>query len=385
MPQIEGMKKMSVKSNGCLLALLFSLLALVFGGCEFSAREKAVIIQTTVEGADFYVDGLMVRKQGAMKILVKMESGEHLIEIKKRINKEWDLYGKKKATIVDGNVVIGINVKRVPTFHRQNRLEKKKTEQSSRFVREGDSVLDKETGFLWQDDPENEKYTYSYAQARNYCANLTASSREDWTLPSVSEFYTIADIDQYTPALVHVFKYFYKGHYWTKDKSAKREGQQWYVDFNFGDSDYRKDSKKSAVRCVSKAGNTLPRSLFVRDDKNEIVENETHNLVWQDNKDVTIVKFDHKKATQYCANLNLAGYDDWRLPEILEMLKIVDHKAHNPAINAAFKNSEPTFYWSNTDFPKSVADAWYVDFGTGYSYSEVMSNEYLIRCVRDKK
>jgi len=64
-----------------------------------------------------------------------------------------------------------------------------------------------------------------------------------------------------------------------------------------------------------------------------------------------------------------AGYTDWRLPNIKELMTIVERQCHSPAINEAVFPGEPGgFYWTSTPdiVQPAQGEAWMVDFGTGY-------------------
>ena len=51
---------------------------------------------------------------------------------------------------------------------------------------------------------------------------------------------------------------------------------------------------------------------------------------------------DWQSAVDYCENLNYAGYDHWRLPNIQELRSIVKYDTYNPAIDKTCLNINPT-------------------------------------------
>jgi hypothetical protein len=87
------------------------------------------------------------------------------------------------------------------------------------------------------------------------------------------------------------------------------------------------------------------------------------------------------EAIEYCKNLRLAGYDDWRLPTVKELLTLVDYDRFNPAINPMF-GGVASYYWSSTTNVDDTSGAWYVDFSYGYvdGYGKPVSS--YVRAVR---
>ena len=60
------------------------------------------------------------------------------------------------------------------------------------YTSNGDgTVLDNNTGLLWQKTPENARL--QYAEALTYCSALELGERGDWRVPSIKELYSLAD------------------------------------------------------------------------------------------------------------------------------------------------------------------------------------------------
>jgi hypothetical protein len=146
---------------------------------------------------------------------------------------------------------------------------------------------------------------------------------------------------------------------------------------------------------------------FSRDDRLEVVKDDIYRLMWQDQQfmgssatlsplsamgDKYNNEMTYAEAVKYCENLNFAGYDDWRLPTINELLSITDDTKYNPAINKAFKNvayktndkGEKSYgwYWSSTKSAGDSSSAWFVNFRNGYDYWSGVSYRSFVRCVR---
>lgn len=147
---------------------------------------------------------------------------------------------------------------------------------------------------------------------------------------------------------------------------------------------------------------------FSRDDRLEVVKDDIYRLMWQDQQfmDSSATVFPlsamgdkynnpmtYAEAVKYCENLNFAGFDDWRLPTIKELLSITDDTRVKPAINKAFKNvayktndkgeKSHCRYWSSTRSANESSFAWIVDFWDGNGDPYGVSDRYFVRCVRD--
>lgn len=89
------------------------------------------------------------------------------------------------------------------------------------------------------------------------------------------------------------------------------------------------------------------------------------------------------EALAVCEADTTGGYTDWRLPNIRELLSIVDYGTAEPAINSLF-NSQSAFYWSSTTFqyPGGQYYAWDVHFLDGHTDSGSKTSSDYVRCVR---
>lgn len=89
-------------------------------------------------------------------------------------------------------------------------------------------------------------------------------------------------------------------------------------------------------------------------------------------------------AIDQCENLTFAGYSDWRLPNIKELMSIADYGAAAAAkINETyFPNTQANTYWSSTYSVPLTYNIWSVDFTTGKVFNYWNSNSGFVRCVR---
>jgi len=90
-------------------------------------------------------------------------------------------------------------------------------------------------------------------------------------------------------------------------------------------------------------------------------------------------------AKTYCANLSLGTpASGWRLPDVRELLSIVDLSEKSPAIDTtAFPATQTdTYFWSASPLQCSSSYAWLVYFYNGYSYNLGVADTNRVRCVR---
>lgn len=117
---------------------------------------------------------------------------------------------------------------------------------------------------------------------------------------------------------------------------------------------------------------------------NDSLTSPKNELTWQRRDDG--IGRNWPDALSYCENLVLAGYSDWRLPDIKELAFLTDDSRHTPAIDpAAFPETKTAGYWSSTSLADNPKFAWFVYFNNGYVNPVDKSHEYYTRCVRGGK
>lgn len=110
---------------------------------------------------------------------------------------------------------------------------------------------------------------------------------------------------------------------------------------------------------------------------------------WEDTPHVQ-TDIGYYDAHAYCANLELGGKTDWRLPTRRELYELVDY-ASNPKIDAAFNQKNGGYFWTSQElFPYDGApgdennQTWTVQFGNAIDYASDKTETagYHVRCVR---
>lgn len=127
-------------------------------------------------------------------------------------------------------------------------------------------------------------------------------------------------------------------------------------------------------------------------DDGDVVRDTYNGLMWQDQANSTA--YSGQNAVIYCNNLVYAGYDDWRLPNIYELMTLFDvTQTTEPLSYRVFTNPMLTarYYWSSTNWNTAYAQA--LTFSTTVNASIGLvarrtSNStndaevYFARCVR---
>jgi hypothetical protein len=265
-----------------------------------------------------------------------------------------------------------------------------------------DCALGSATEFTWQ-------------EAMDSCTG-------DWRLPSIYELVTIVDFSKSNPPIdTNKFPNAPQYAMWSSTSVTsppRLEESAWGLRFVDGNLSF--DSKiplpdstgnpgKYHARCVR--GNPLPVGYFTRDTKGEdlIVRDAATSLMWQgcsagqSGGDCTgfAKTLAWQDAVNYCEGLTYAGYDDWRLPKINELISIVNYSAYNPAIDSNNFPATPvllTNFWTSSPIVGFEDHAWFVNFtrgettfetavanGRGTTTSAALANLYFVRCVRNDR
>ncbi len=256
------------------------------------------------------------------------------------------------------------------------------------------TVTDLVTQLTWQKTPDYVKRTQD--DAERYAAKLKLSGHDDWRVPTMKELFSIAifrgNMHTRTPYIdtqYFDFKYpsategasgkpghrnmdaqycttnRYLGITMGRDKSA--------FGFNFADGRIKSYPLHATryVRCVR--GKAYGQNMFVDNGDGTITDKAT-SLTWQ--KVDSGKTMDWKQALKYAQSLELAGHDDWRLPNVKELQSIVDYdrapdaldrSKKGPAINPIFGLTTPeSWFWSGTTHIENQF-AYYVCFGQSFS------------------
>lgn len=164
--------------------------------------------------------------------------------------------------------------------------------------------------------------------------------------------------------------------YWSSTTDADAITQGWAFDFADYDGMFSQEkSKMYYVRAVRGLG--IQENNFY-DNGDGTIDDLNTGLTWQQDS----LPYNWQGALAYCENLTLAQHSDWRLPNIYELLTLLDHNKADLAINSDFYSSTAaTSYWSSTSIHLTLR-AWVVSFDSGRIKAEDKQGNYYVRAVR---
>ncbi len=127
--------------------------------------------------------------------------------------------------------------------------------------------------------------------------------------------------------------------------------------------------------------------------RGDVVLDRATGLIWQQSGSEELLSY--TKAHKYVEALNrqkFAGYTDWRLPTIPELMSLLEPEtgSNGSYIDPIFRIQDGifTWYWSSdrvagsSGSSGSSGSAWYVDFDDGYVNWYYFQSNFYVRCVR---
>ena len=252
------------------------------------------------------------------------------------------------------------------------------------------TITDNITGMIWTQEVST--FAMSWADAFTYCDTITTGGYTDWRLPSVKELWSIRDFSQGFPWLDT--DYFYlvgdgsdmaQHHSWTSTPYLVESEYQ--NDQVVGDPAFIVNDWSGHIKAMS--GNRFVRAVrgvttygvndFVDNGDGTVTDNAT-GLMWSQDDNGEAINWE--AALAYAESATIAGYDDWRLPNIKELQSIADYSGVFPAIDVSVFNitdytnemgqTDYPFFWSGTSNPIQAEEgaveggtiyAWFLAFG----------------------
>ena len=250
------------------------------------------------------------------------------------------------------------------------------------FSNNGDgTITDLNTGLTWQQSDDG--ITREWLEAAVYCSNLNHAGKNDWRLPNTRELLSIVAQSRFDPAISGLFSC-RSSEYWSTDTLHSDSSKTWGVSFEDGTTYPLLKIWNRYSRCVR--GDTPPEYNYIDNGDGTVTDGVT-GLIWQqdDSQNETIAGgHSWEEALAYCGGLELpAGQTGWRLPNVRELVSIVDRSRSERAIDPVFECGFHYGYWSGSTFIHDPDKAFYVGFNSGNVSNGIEKNNgYAVRCVR---
>ncbi|HEX6277045.1 MAG TPA: DUF1566 domain-containing protein [Polyangiaceae bacterium] len=134
----------------------------------------------------------------------------------------------------------------------------------------------------------------------------------------------------------------------------------------------------------------LPNPQSYRTSAEGLVLDEVTGLEWQggvDRSSTDSSGFTWQDAVDHCDELEQGGYDDFRLPNRIELVSILDPSTTEPAIDEdAFPETPAETYWTGTSVASDPElSAYSASLVVGDTGSSLKTEERAVRCVRDAR
>ena len=262
------------------------------------------------------------------------------------------------------------------------------------------TIVDTNTGLEWQLTFSEKMIPDEYgcpaggycSYAAQYCENLNYGGHNDWRVPSISELFSIVDLEKYDPAMnTNYFRNIPAGYFLSSSLSEEIDFPDaenpffydlkacvWSIDFYDGSSVFCPTDKDYYVRCVRGEKKTSSTESYDESSaklaavktngKSVTLINPEDNSLWQLQP---VSKQTWKQASTYCDELNLSGLSNWRLPDKNELLA-----AFPPCEDyllgfytgpyGYYQTFYSKYYWSSSSYSADSENAWLVNYGENY-------------------
>ncbi|MBE0367038.1 Lcl domain-containing protein [Pseudoalteromonas aurantia] len=197
------------------------------------------------------------------------------------------------------------------------------------FERETENVIKNTvTGQLWA-DIDSGLGEVKWQEAQDYCQNMQLDGHSDWRLPNRFELFYLLDRSQSGSYLPKAFNALSQHTFWdgvitefnmTVGRSIR---SAFIIDTQKGNFDSWNDVETSSAGVMCVQG----KQEFIQDTgrfSGGRYDN-TSRLLWEGDdtsRPTSTVQRTWHESVNYCENLSLAGFDNWRLPNVNEIFSL---------------------------------------------------------------
>ena len=259
----------------------------------------------------------------------------------------------------------------------QEGLERNQT--SNRDIDGNLIVLDNVTKLEWQ-DTKYPVFKSTPEEGRAYCASLDLHG-SNWRMPTVNELESIRNLNYTYPAIGLEFTNYPNQAILTDTLNTQNNDEFWRIN-EIGNSVLYDEG--AYIRCVRGDALDEDQGQYIRNANT--IYNEKSNLTWLDSTDIAEQYLNWEEAIEYCETVSFAGTEDWRLPNINELITIADRSKYPATDTSYFKNmliNAPV--WSSTTYAgnyKTQAKYFYPSTGAVANRNKDEGIDEHLICVR---
>jgi hypothetical protein len=268
-----------------------------------------------------------------------------------------------------------------------------------RFLEKNETAIDKQTGLMWAKNASLFDFPLKWEEALNAVKELNNSNfygYSDWKIPNRRELFSLISHKKINPSLPddHPFINIFNNYYWTSSTCLRLPDQAWHI--HLGGARVVKGLKHQSYmawpvrttenyiilqtgqqHCFNEKGAVIPCTGTGQDPdiqpklnfkekrftkSQETIHDNATGLMWLQNANIYGKPLAWETASKLIAEMNTDkkyGYNDWRLPNIIELESLVDLSRHSPALpfNHLFTDVQD-FYWSSTTSAYETNYAW---------------------------
>lgn len=255
------------------------------------------------------------------------------------------------------------------------------------YIDHGDgTITDTVTGLMWQKYDGGEM---RYETAVSYCDSLQLAGYNDWRLPNSHELFSILNLDHVNPAIdTNFFKSNGAEYWWSNQQQFNDTNKIWVTNAGGGVGNHPRSETISAggtkrfhTRAVRYPGSPqIISQRWVSVGTNLIYDSVTA-LVWWG---MPFTAQSWEQALTVADTAAMAGYHNWRLPNIRELQSLNVENRGNPSVNTSlFPSVNTGHYWSSTSLPNQTDKAWYWNNQYGITTYDSKTNSLPFLLVTD--
>jgi len=246
-------------------------------------------------------------------------------------------------------------------------LKESKRNAPNRFRFSEDIVQDHCTGLSWHKNANLPGFSLTYKEAFEFVQEMNQSQvsrRSDWRLPTRSELFSLISHQHINPSLPknHPFTNIFHGYYWTGTACVRLPDQAWYIHMG-GARVYR--GMKHGSYLVWPVAGIAPDAYDIKNrfvSKGHTFYDRLTKKTWWNDPGTAETPLTWQKALDQIRMMNeakVAGYSNWRLPNIRELESLIDVTQHSPALAPGCPfHGIAEGYWSGTTSLYEPRYAW---------------------------